>query len=84
MHYFYCPNCGFSQEIDPKDMPRNRVWNCRDGYGRPICHYECPTCGNLDAGAMSMVDRENDPNWKSYCESVISLYQGVRGIKSGK
>lgn len=84
MFYFYCPNCGLSEEISQKQIPRDRSLNCRDGYGRPIYHYECPTCGNLDAGAMNMTGREDDPGWKRYCESVISLYQGVRGIKSDK
>jgi hypothetical protein len=78
-YYFYCPHCNHSQDgLREKDMPRNRVTNVRDGYGTPILHYECPVCGNLDAGAMSILEDTDD--WKSYCRTVIGYYQGVRGF----
>lgn len=80
--FYYCPNCGLSQEIRWEDMPRNKVGNIRDGFGTPIYHYECRACGNLDAGAMRI--NEDAPNWEEYCKSVISFYQGVRGFAKKK
>ena len=60
-------------------IPRNAAVNCRDGYGIPIQHYECPECGNLDAGAMFI--RPDDAEYKQYYQYVIDLYQGIRGFK---
>lgn len=78
-YYFYCPNCGYEQS-SIKKLPKGGVSNIRDGYGRPIYHYECPKCGNLDAGAMQI--EGDDDRWKSYCRVVIGSYQGVRWFAS--
>lgn len=75
--YFYCPKCGYQTE-DTK-LPKGTVGNCRDGWGIPIQHYECPKCHNLDAGYMREIDGTLDE--KVYYRSVIGLYQNIRGIK---
>lgn len=77
MFYYYCPNCKYEDKI--KDIPRGAVGNIRDGYGRPISHFECPKCHNLDAGAMSIQDDNEEE--REYYRSVISMYQNIRGIK---
>lgn len=74
--YFYCPKCKYESDVDRKDIPKNAVGNIRDGYGKPIYHYQCPQCGNLDAGAIDF-DRGDD---RLYARSVISMYQNVRGF----
>ena len=51
-----------------------------DGWGRPIYHFECDKCHNLDAGAMSIVGDDPD-DIEKYIQSVIEMYQGIRGIK---
>ena len=77
-YYFYCPKCGHQEEIER--LPRGTVPNCRDGYGVPIYHFECPDCGNLDAGFMRK--RENTTAEKVYYRSVIGMYQNIRGFKN--
>lgn len=79
MFYFYCPYCG-KEEIVEK-IPHGAIPNCRDGYGMPIYHYECPKCHNLDAGYMRQKDASTDE--KEYYRHVIGYYQGIRGIKEG-
>lgn len=76
--YFFCPNCGFEEIVET--LPKGTMPNIRDGYGRPINHYECKKCHNLDAGFMSFdnVLTEED---KSYYQHVIKMYQNIRGIK---
>ena len=74
MYYLYCPNCKHESEL--VDLPRGTTPNCRDGFGRPIFHYECPVCRNLDAGFMKIEGK----HWtKEYDQSVISFYQDIRG-----
>ena len=77
MYYFYCPHCKYEESTNI--IPRNAISNCRDGYGMGIYHYECPMCGNLDAGAMFM--RTGDSEEQEYYQFVIELYQGIRGFK---
>ena len=74
MFYFYCPKCGFEKEVSK--LPKGTVANARDGYGVPIYHFECESCGNLDAGFM--YQRHGDMNEKIYYRSVIALYQNIR------
>lgn len=50
-----------------------------EGMGFPIHHFECPVCGNLDAGCMLMEDE--DASEKRYYRKVIGMYQGTRGFK---
>lgn len=76
MYYFYCPNCKYQNEIKEKEIPKNRVGNCRDGYGIPIYHFKCPKCSNLDAGCM--VERYGDNHEKLYYQEVIEMYQDIR------
>lgn len=76
--YYYCPLCGNERVIDA--IPRGAVPNIRDGWGRPIYHFECDKCHNLDAGAMSIVGDDPD-DIEKYIQSVIEMYQGIRGIK---
>lgn len=80
MYYFYCPNCGNEDEV--KEKPRGTVGNIRDGYGMPIYHYECPNCHNLDAGFMKMryYGKKEKEEEKRYYQSVIEMYQGIRGF----
>lgn len=77
MFYYYCPNCNYEDKI--KDVPHYAAGNPRDGYGRPIYHFECPNCHNLDAGAMSI--QYDDEEEREYYRSVIDMYQNIRGIK---
>lgn len=83
MQFFYCPKCGFEEEVSA--IPRDAVGNTRGGYGIPIYHYECPQCHNLDAGAMQLrPDKEPEfpkSEQKNYIRSVIEMYQDIRGIK---
>ena len=74
MYYYYCPKCGYETLITK--IPRNSMGNCRDGFGVPIHHSECPNCGNLDAGCMYCMDNTNEE--KQYYRSVIGMYQGIR------
>lgn len=82
-YYFYCPHC--KNEFEVQRLPNGTVGNIRDGYGRPIYHYECAKCGNLDAGFMHYSTDGNDKGWdyddaKAYFHHVIGYYQGVRGF----
>ena len=77
MYYFYCPNCGKEDEVEVK--PRGTIGNTRDGWGMPIYHYECSNCHNLDAGFM--MERHGGDDEKRYYQSVIAMYQGIRGFK---
>jgi predicted RNA-binding Zn-ribbon protein involved in translation (DUF1610 family) len=77
-YYFYCPKCGRQEEVERR--PRGTVPNCRDGYGVPIYHFECPDCGNLDAGFM--LERDKTIDEKVYYRSVIRMYQNIRGFKN--
>lgn len=83
MYYFYCPNCGKEDDIKYNDIPKDRVGNCRDGWGTPVYHYECPDCHNLDAGCMlthhNDMDEEEE---KMYYRHVISMYQNIRGFNT--
>ena len=76
-YYFYCPNCGY--EYISNVLPDRTVGNTRDGYGRPIHHYECEKCHNLDAGFMLF--QEETLNEKKYLQYVIGMYQNIRGIR---
>lgn len=79
--YFYCPNCG-KEEI-MTEVPRGPiVVNCRDGYGMPIRHYECPQCHNLDAGFMRQ--RDSSEVEKEYYHHIIKMYQNIRGFKESE
>ncbi len=77
MYYYYCPNCKYEDKIEK--LPRSAVGNMRDGYGLPIHHFECPKCHNPDAGAMRI--QNNNEEEQKYYQSVISMYQNIRGIK---
>lgn len=77
MYYFYCPKCEYQEEVEK--LPRGTVPNCRDGYGVPIYHFECPNCRNLDAGFMR--ERDKTIEEKIYYRSVIKNYQNIRGFK---
>jgi len=73
---FYCPKCKYEAYIKRKDMPRGTAPNTRDGYGRPIFHYQCPKCENLDAGYIQInTDTEDE---KEYSRHVIGMYQNIR------
>lgn len=81
--YFYCPHCG--NEYEEQRLPTGTVPNIRDGFGRPIYHYECAKCGNLDSGFMCYSSEDDCRGWcyddaKKYFRKVIALYQGVRGF----
>lgn len=66
-------------------LPNGVVLNCRDGYGTPIYHYECPKCRNLGAGYMQLglgkMSKLPDAEQKQYFKSVIEMYQNIRGVK---
>lgn len=79
MYYFYCPHCGYQEEVEK--LPKKVIPNLRDGWGRAIFHYKCSGCGNLDAGFMRMT--AGDMNEKVYLRSVIGLYQNIRGFEKG-
>lgn len=86
-YFFYCPYCKNEKEVE--SLPRGTVSNPRDGFGRPIYHYECETCGNLDAGFMSEwfdegESEESIESHREYFKSVISLYQRIRGFNNEK
>ena len=73
-YYFYCPRCKHKKYIEK--IPHGAVGNIRDGWGRPISHFECPICHNLDAGAMQIIN--DDQTERDYIEYVIKLYQHIR------
>lgn len=79
-YYFYCPNCKSDKIISFSDLPKDKVANCRDGFGVPIYHFECEKCGNLDAGAMMIRGIFDDVDEMLY-RHVIEMYQGIRGFK---
>lgn len=69
MSIFYCPNCN---KLDDNFNGNNHktLWaNCRDGFGRCICHIACPKCGYKLSGYMNFDKKEID-----YVKSVISMY----------
>ena len=74
MFYFYCPKCKYEDTIST--IPRGSMSNIRDGYGIPIHHFACPSCGNLDAGAMTQ--RSGLLEEKIYYQHVIGFYQNIR------
>lgn len=80
MFYYYCPHCGYQEEV--KELPTGTIPNCRDGYGRAIYHYKCKKCGNLDAGFIRMFLRNMSK--KVHLRSIIGLYQGIRGFDNKK
>lgn len=69
--YFYCPNCGYEEIIT--EIPKYAIPNIRDGWGRPIYHFPCSKCGNLNAGCMH--DDMDDKDSHEYFKEVIRLYQ---------
>ena len=73
---FYCPHCGCLYYAT--HLPSGTVPNIRDGFGRSIQHYECNICGNLDAGFIRC--NTGSKGDIAYCETVIGLYQGIRGF----
>ena len=81
-YYFYCPNCKHEDIVE--SIPKGTVGNIRDGYGTPIHHFECPICSNLDAGYMmfGMEDMGEvlEDNSRRYFQSVIEIYQNIRGL----
>lgn len=83
-YYFYCPNCGFEETVPV--LPKGTVGNIRDGFGTPIHHFECPECHNLDAGYMRFglgnMSELPDDGQKKYFQSVIRMYQNIRGVKA--
>lgn len=80
-YYFYCPKCGL-EDATSTTLPEGTVLNMRDGFGRPIRHYECPQCHNLDAGYMGFDSTDVSEETKAYFKSVISMYQNIRSIGS--
>lgn len=84
MYYFYCPNCG--TENTTNVLPKGIIPNIRDGFGTPIFHYECYNCHNLDAGYMQFgigkMSEVPEEDQKQYFQSIIGMYQNIRGIKS--
>ena len=86
-YYFYCPYC--RNEYETQRLPNGTVSNTRGGFGRPIHHYECSICGNLDAGFMRYFSDDNGYYLDSYGDKlyfrkVIALYQGIRGFSVRK
>ena len=79
-YYFYCPKCGL-EDTTSTALPEGTILNVRDGFGRPIHHYECPKCHNLDAGYMRFGSMRETKETKAYFRSVISMYQSLRGTK---
>jgi len=65
MDLFYCPNCEKEDyEINIKTLIKTII-NCRGGYGRIITHYVCPECGNLLAGYIANVRKDDIDYYKS-------------------
>lgn len=77
-YYFYCPNC--KEQYTADKLPEGTVANIRDGWGRPIFHYECRKCHNLDSGFMYYESFYELVKNVGYYKSVISKYQGIRGF----
>lgn len=73
-YYFYCPKCGL-EDATSMSLPEGTAPNIRDGFGRPIHHYECPQCHNLDAGYIRFDAMNVNEETKAYFRSVISMYQ---------
>jgi uncharacterized Zn finger protein (UPF0148 family) len=74
---FYCPVCNTYEENfkfeNPKQERELTTWlNIRDGYGRPIRHIICPTCGNVLAGVMDVIKFTEDDIW--YAKITIDKY----------
>lgn len=76
MFYFYCPNC--KREEVTEMRPFHVYVHPRAGYGSPVYHCECPNCHNLDAGGMVMAAYSRP--FRDYAQSVIEIYQGIRGF----
>ena len=68
-YYFYCPKCGL-EDTASTTLPEGTVLNMRDGFGRPIRHYECPQCHNLDAGYMGFDATDVGEETKAYFKSI--------------
>jgi DNA polymerase II large subunit len=70
---FYCPKCGkVDMNFNPdKHRDTHTYSNCRDGYGRPIMHFECD-CGNLMAGWIITTGCDKDD--LEYYKDVITEY----------
>ena len=76
-YLYYCPKCNYESNITNKDIPKDIMINVRGGYGIPICHFKCPKCGNLYAGAMMYRGEYND-DIKEYYRHTIGIYQNIR------
>lgn len=74
MRLFYCPECR-REEINITNPPLNKITyrNIRDGYGRPITHYECE-CGNILAGSIDVSGFEKEAGLIDYFKMVIEGY----------
>lgn len=77
MYYFYCPNCGYQEEV--KELPNNTVEDMY-GYNYPVFLHKCESCGSEYAGFMEQNTR--DMSEKVYQRSIISLYQEIRRRKN--
>lgn len=81
---YYCPACGQSEILTDSAEIKRRLakktfTNIRDGYGRPISHYECD-CGNLLAGSMDLAGWDDDG--VTYAKAVIREYNEGGGCFS--
>lgn len=79
---FYCPQCKkleINFEFDEK-KDRNKItyMNPRDGYGRPITHIICPSCGYELSGFVNTMgqvkQKEDESEIIEYYKSVIEGY----------
>lgn len=74
MTFYYCPRCK-KKTFSDSELPRDKVVviNLRDGWGRPIKHYECE-CGYKNAGSMNTNSWIVDDYTTEYMKYVIGLY----------
>ena len=81
MNLFYCPKCKKEEvDIDINNLVR-KVVNCRNGYGRFIIHYICPECGNVLAGFLNHIKKEDIEYYKElisdYNEGGLYFHEGL-------
>lgn len=78
MRLYYCPECGSEQLLSKEQLAKENPYklketiiNMRDGYGRPITHYQC-NCGNYLAGSIDVTGW--DENGIKYAKHIIKDY----------
>lgn len=71
MKIFYCENCKTCEYNFNSDNLKVTFLNCRDGYGMPLIHVECPYCGNVLSAYMNY----QNIDLLDYAKHIIRQYQ---------